>query len=137
MFTEEVAADQPCLQSGHSRFGQGLHLVAPVMLLLEAEHLSGLAVGERRFVADHWSGHWHARAPFCQKLSGGEIGSDGVVDSVEDLEAKPVFLQAEMHDLPEIARVNVTSGVALPRRRVADKTGKPIIFARLDNVADA
>ena len=83
------------------------------MLLLEAEHLASLAIGERRFVSDHRPGHWHARHRFARNSAVEKIGSYSVVDSVENLEAEPVLLQAEMHDLAEIARINVIPGIAL------------------------
>ena len=42
-----------------------------------------------------------------------------------------------MHDLAEIARVDIAPGVALARRRIGDEAGEAIIFVRLDDIADA
>lgn len=60
-------------------------LVVAVIMVLETEHLARLAIGERRFVANHRPGHWLARA-YRQRPRGRKIASDGVVDSVEDME---------------------------------------------------
>src|SRR4030095_2475469 len=55
---------------------------------------------------------------------------------VEHLVAQPVLLQTQMHDLGEIAGVDVAPGIALARRRVRGEAGEAPIFMRLDYVAD-
>src|SRR3979411_2014313 len=41
-----------------------------------------------------------------------------------------------MHDLTEVARVDIAPGVALTRRRVGQKCGEKIVFMRLEDVGN-
>src|ERR1700712_3818151 len=57
----------------------GCEFPAPGMLFLEAQNLPGLAVRQRRLVADKRPGHRHVRAPALQEFRGRQVGGDGVV----------------------------------------------------------
>jgi hypothetical protein len=52
---------------------------------------------------------------FCRLLD-----CDGVIRAVEDLESEIGFLDAEVADLAEVARIDVGPGVALTACRVVD-----------------
>ena len=41
-----------------------------------------------------------------------------------------------MHDLAEVAGVDIAPGIALARRRIGQEAGKHVVFMRLDDVAD-
>jgi len=71
-----------------------------------------------------------------KELRRGLAGCDGVVDGVEDLKARPVLLQAEMHKLHEVACVDIAPHIAPAGRQVLNEAPKPIILVWFDNIAD-
>ena len=61
----------------------------------------------------------------------------GVIGCVKHLKAQTVFLQRQINDLPQIARINIAKDIAPPHRRI-DKIAREVllIFMRLDHIAD-
>src|SRR5438552_4042588 len=90
----------------------------PVVFFLEAQNLTNLAVGKRRFELAKLPNDRGIRSPAAQKLTRRHSRGDGVVDGVEHLEAEAVGRNAKVDDLPEIAGVDVAPGIAFARGRI-------------------
>lgn len=108
------------------------------MDILKSKNLSDLPVAQRRLVLSQLAGDLDVWVVLSQELLGRTLDGDGVVGSIEDLEAKPALLDGQVTDLTEVTGVDVTPGVALPRRRVVDVLGEvESVLVRLNHVADA
>ena len=107
------------------------------MLFLEAQDVAGLLVGERRFELAHRAGDWRVGAVFFQKFGGWQFSRDRVVHCIEHLEAQAIFLQSQMNDLRQIARIDIGPRIALAGHRILQEGREHRVFMRLDDIADA
>src|SRR5258705_6214902 len=103
------------------------------MLLDEAQDLARLAVGKWRFVALERAADRRLRAPALEEFGRRLVRGDRIIDGIEHLEAEPVFGKAQMHDLAEIARIDIGPGIALARRGIGDGSPVPVIFMWFDH----
>ncbi len=107
------------------------------MPLPEPQHLPDLPIRHRGAELGQFPGDRRAGAVAGQEFPCRGSRGDGVIDRVEHLETEPVLLDAQVYDLAEVARIDVTPGVALARGRIGQESGKHVVFVRLDDIADA
>ena len=82
-------------------------VLPPVVRLAPTEHLLRLGIRLERLELAQLPPHRHAGVPALEQLGRGEVDRVVVVGGVEDLEAEIVGDKAAVHQLPEVARVNV------------------------------
>src|SRR6266567_6567640 len=109
----------------------GLDVFSPIMRFLESQHLARLPVRQRRLVFAEFAPDRDVGTVAVQQFAGRHVSGDGVVDGVEDLEAEPVLLNREMHDLAEIASVDIAPGIAFSGWRIGQEAWKPVVLMRL------
>lgn len=113
-------------------------VLPPVVFFLETKHLLDLPIAQRRLPLVHLARDGRVRRILLEKLLGGECSRDGIIGSIEDLEAEVVFLHAQVANLAEIAGIDVGPGVALAHLGVLDVLGEVAgVLVGFDDVADA
>lgn len=80
--------------------------------------------------------HRYVREKPFKDLLRRNVDGVGIVANVEDLETQAILFKAKVNDLPEIAGIDITEDVAPALGGVLEKIGKPVVFVRLDHIAD-
>ena len=115
----------PRLKNAISPSLQSLHILPPIMRVLESQHLADLPIAQRRLVLAHLPRELGVRNLLGQELRGRDVAhGDGVVGRVEDLEAQAVLFDAQVADLAEVAGVDVRPGVAFAGRGFREVGGE-------------
>ncbi len=84
-----------------------LHIIPPIVHILESQHLPYLPITQRRLILAHLARHFGFGIILRQELLRWLLHSDGVVRRIENLEAEPALLDREVTDLAQVARVDV------------------------------
>jgi hypothetical protein len=100
------------LRAGRPFVARVANVPPPVVLLAPPEHRLGLGIRVERFELAELLAHGHAGVVAVEQLGRREVDRVVVVGRVEDLEAEPVGDEAAVHQLAEVARVNVRKDVA-------------------------
>lgn len=108
------------------------------MFLLEAQHLPCFAIAQGRFILSHLPSDLRIGTRLLQILHGRHFQRTGRVRRVENLESRWTFFNAEMANLTEISRIDVTPCVPLPRFRLVHISGEiRLILVRLNDIPDS
>lgn len=107
------------------------------MLLLETEHITDLAIREWRLPLIHLPGDGNVRTVLLEELLRRDLGRDGRVRGVKDLEAQTGLHDAKVADLAQVSGIDVGPGVAFPRLGLVDYSLEEVILVWLEDVADA
>lgn len=113
-------------------------MTAPVVFLLEPQHLSDLCVRDRRLLALQRPRDRNAGTAARQQLRRRHVRSIYIVHGVEDLETQPVREDAPLEHAREVADIAVRPPVDLPPLGRAHVRGEGLVVpVRRDDGADA
>jgi hypothetical protein len=101
-----------------------LHVFLPIMNVLKSKYFSNLSVAQRCLIFAHLPRDRHARTRFSKEFFCFLGHGDGIVGTVEHLEAQTALLDSKIADLTEIAGIDVRPGIALSRHRFANVFGE-------------
>jgi hypothetical protein len=95
-----------------------LNVLLPIMHILKSQNLSDLAITERRLILSHLARHLGSRIVLCQEILRLLPDRNCVIRGIEDLKAKPVLLDRQITNLPQVTGINVRPRIALTACRV-------------------
>ncbi|ENN85694.1 hypothetical protein RHSP_09762 [Rhizobium freirei PRF 81] len=113
-----------------------LNITPPVVLFLETENLTDLAVGQEALIFTDLAHEGDIRKMLGGKFTRRRIGRYRIIRSIEHLETETALFDTEMNDLTEIASVDIAPGDPLANFTIGEIFGKTLIFVRLDDIAD-
>ncbi len=108
------------------------------MLLLETQHLSDLAITQRRLPLTHLPCNLRVRRILPQEPCRRHRRGDGIIRRVEYLKPQSILPDRQMTNLAQIPRVDVAPRIALPRLGLAYMCGEvTLVFVGFDDIPNA
>lgn len=108
------------------------------MLFLESQHLSDLAITQRRLELTHLASDGRIRSYLLQVLLSRHSSSNSIVSSIENLKAQTILFDAQITDLAQVAGIDVGPCISLSALGFTNDGGEvSFVLVGFDYVADA